>query len=78
MEKKTGSGKLSINTANRHKKWSFKSDEQEGLWEYFDEEGQFSYRGNYKKAIKQGLWEEFDENGSLTKTEEYKDGTLQE
>ena len=78
MEKKTGSGKLSINTANRHKKWSFKSDEQEGLWECFDEEEQLHYRGNYKEVIKQDSWEKFDESGNLTKTEEYKDGILQE
>ena len=53
-------------------------DEQEGLWEYFDEEGRLSYRGNYKEGKKQGIWEEFDEGGNLTRAEEYKDGVLQE
>jgi antitoxin component YwqK of YwqJK toxin-antitoxin module len=44
----------------------------------FYENGQLSFRGNYKDGKQDGRLEYFDEDGSLTKTETYRNGELVE
>ena len=47
---------------------------EDGLWEWFHENGQIQFRRNYKNGEKDGLWEWFHENSQLQKRKNYKDG----
>jgi len=53
---------------------TYKEGLEEGLWEYFDEDGLLEYTENYKDGVEDGVWKYYEEEGEWT--EVYKDGVL--
>jgi antitoxin component YwqK of YwqJK toxin-antitoxin module len=50
--------------------------QEEGLWEYFYENGNISMRTPYKEGNMDGIEECFDEQGNITATSHWKDGEV--
>jgi antitoxin component YwqK of YwqJK toxin-antitoxin module len=52
---------------------------QDGIWEYYWDNGQLKGRGSFKNGKKEGIWERYHKNGSLRTKELYdndlRDGT---
>ena len=51
----------------------FKNGKRNGLWEYYDKDGQLILILTWKNGNKDGLWEFYDKNGLIRKGN-YKDG----
>jgi len=51
-------------------------EQEEGLWEWFYENGNIRVRTPYKNNEIDGIEEEFDEQGNITETRVWKDGEL--
>ena len=50
--------------------------QQEGIWEWFYENGNIRWRTPYKEGKMDGIEECFDEQGNITQTTLWKDGKL--
>ncbi|NBW17819.1 MAG: hypothetical protein EBR82_58560 [Caulobacteraceae bacterium] len=50
--------------------------QQEGIWEWFYENGNIQSRTPYKKGNENGIEEWFDEQGNITKTTLWKNGEI--
>ena len=49
----------------------FENGIQEGLWEWYDEQGNLFSKGIYEQGKRVGVWNWYDKSGKVTMTEEY-------
>ena len=56
---------------------NFKDGKENGLQEFFYENGQLEQKINYKDDQREGVWEDFRLNGQLYSRRMYKEGILQ-
>ena len=59
-------------------KGNFKDGKEEGVWEYYHENGQLRSKGQLTDGVQSGYWEWFDEDGKLTKKGTFENGELNE
>ena len=55
-------------------KGPFKGGSEDGVWEFYFENGQLESKGSFKDGVQDGVWETYFEDGKLSKKESYVNG----